>query len=74
MCDQEWKFLGELRLTDTPGHPGGTPPKVVDEDDRDLGWEEDGSGFESLPREPIHGDDLPRPSDEPDLPMAGDRW
>jgi hypothetical protein len=30
---------------------------------------------EPLPlREPIHGDDLARPSDEPDLPMPGDRW
>lgn len=24
--------------------------------------------------EPIHGDDLPRPDDEPDVPMPGDRW
>lgn len=25
-------------------------------------------------REPIHGDDLPRPDNEPGLPMPGDRW
>jgi hypothetical protein len=24
--------------------------------------------------EPLHGDDLARPGDEPDLPMPGDRW
>lgn len=29
---------------------------------------------ESPLREPIHGDDLPRPDDMPDLPMPGDRW
>lgn len=26
------------------------------------------------PREPLHGDDMPRPDDMPDLPMPGDRW
>jgi hypothetical protein len=26
------------------------------------------------PREPLHGDDLPVPDDEPAVPMAGDRW
>lgn len=37
--------------------------------------EEDGSGFESIfYREPIHGDDLPVPDDDPDLRMPGDTW
>ena len=28
----------------------------------------------AAPREPLHGDDMPRPDDMPDLPMPGDRW
>lgn len=52
-----------------PGCTCGTPPFAPPEPSADCPYH-----GENSPREPIHGDDLPRPDDDPDIPMPGDTW